>query len=113
MVFFFATTSYPFPEKARGNDRFGDYRFSRNGSCHRLFEVHAFRCISLGSALDAVAGGSARRVMVVAADCRMGEPGSDEELILGDGSASLQVGDTNVIANKVGHFSISDDFTIL
>jgi len=66
---------------------------------------------ALRSALDAVRSDSAKNVIAVASDCRLAEPGSNEELIFGAGSACLLVGDKGVIAELVGHFSISDNFT--
>jgi len=108
---FFATTSYPFPEKQGATIVSAIADFPEEVIATDFSRSMRSGVSALGSALDAVAGGSAKNVLVVAADCRMGEPGSDEELILGDGSASLLVGDTNVIASKVGRFSISSDFT--
>jgi 3-hydroxy-3-methylglutaryl CoA synthase len=66
---------------------------------------------ALKAGLDAVAAGSDKGVIVVAADCRLGEPGSDQELILGDGSAAMMVGNKNVLAGLSGHYAISSDFT--
>jgi len=66
---------------------------------------------ALRSALDAVKGDSAKNVITVASDCRLAEPGSNEELIFGAGSACLLVGDKGVIAELVGYFSISDNLS--
>ena len=49
---------------------------------------------ALRVALDAVAGGSARQVLVAAADCRTGYPRSNYEQAFGDGAAALLVGNT-------------------
>lgn len=46
--------------------------------------------------MDAVNSGSAHRVLVVAADCRIPAPGSEHETVFGDGSAALLVGDSNI-----------------
>lgn len=51
---------------------------------------------SLRSAADAVRGGSAKNVLVTAADCRMAYPKSDMERSLGDGAAAFLVSDTDV-----------------
>jgi len=52
--------------------------------------------IALRAAMDAVNSGSAHRVLVVAADCRIPAPGSEHETVFGDGSAALLVGDSNI-----------------
>ena len=47
---------------------------------------------SLKSAMDAVLGGSAKNILVTAADSRRGEPGSDSEQLFGDASAAILMG---------------------
>jgi len=61
---------------------------------------------AMRSAADAVAAGTARRVMVVAADTRLGAPGSIFEQILGDGAAAILMGKDDVIATLEGSYSI-------
>jgi len=51
---------------------------------------------ALRAAVDAVNGGSAKTVIVAAADCRLAYPKSAMEQSLGDGAAALAIGDTNV-----------------
>jgi len=65
---------------------------------------------ALKSAIDAVKGGSAKSILVTAADSRRAEPGSDSEQLSGDGSAALLVGSTGVAASVEGVFSISEEF---
>ncbi len=48
---------------------------------------------ALRSALDAVRGGSAKRVLVTCADSRLGYPHSAEEQAFGDGAAALLIGE--------------------
>jgi hydroxymethylglutaryl-CoA synthase len=64
---------------------------------------------ALKSAVDAVKAGSAKKVLVVAADCRLGIPGTAYEQNLGDGAGALMVGDTDVIAAVEGSYSVSDE----
>ena len=64
---------------------------------------------ALQAALDMVKSGTAQQIIVVAADCRLGEPGSEFEQTLGDGAAALLVGNINVAANLEGNYSISDE----
>lgn len=65
---------------------------------------------ALLSALDAVGAGSAGSIMVCAADCRTGKPGSAQEHLFGDGAAAMMVGSENVIAEYKGGCSVSHDF---
>jgi 3-hydroxy-3-methylglutaryl CoA synthase len=65
---------------------------------------------ALKSAMDAVKGGSAGNILVVAADSRRGEPGSDSEQLLGDGGAAVMVGGTGVVASIEGGYSLSEEF---
>ena len=64
----------------------------------------------LRGAMDAVKGGSAKNILVVAADTRRGEPGSDSEQLSGDGAAALLMGETGVVASIEGVFSLSEEF---
>jgi len=105
----FACTTYPFGEKqgaallARCLDlprevRTADFSGSlRAGSS------------ALRAAVDSVKAGSAKRVLVVASDCRMGAPGSGLELNFGAGAVALLVGDQDVIASVDDSFAISDE----
>jgi len=85
-----------FPEEIAGIDFSGSLRAG----------ISALKC-----ALDAVGTGTNNSVVVTAADCRLGHPGSDEELIFGDGSSAFIIGKDRVIARPLGYFSVSDDFT--
>jgi len=64
---------------------------------------------ALRFATDAVKAGSARQIMVVAADRRQGTPLSEFDRSCGDGAAALLIGDTNVIASLEASYSISDE----
>ncbi len=62
------------------------------------------------AALDAVKARSRKNVLVVASDRRETRPASFYEMWLGDGAASVLVGEQNVIAEFLGAFSVSYDF---
>src|SRR4030043_489212 len=47
---------------------------------------------AMRAAVDTVQAGSAKRVMVVASECRVPPPNSESELIFGDGAAALLIG---------------------
>lgn len=60
-------------------------------------------------AIDAVKAGSAKQMLVTAADRRQGAPLSAFDQNLGDGAAALLVGDSNVIASLEATYSVSDE----
>jgi len=65
---------------------------------------------ALRLALDAVKAGSAKKVMVASAECRVPAPNSDFEAAFGDGAAALLVGDTDVAATVEGSHHLSSEF---
>jgi len=66
---------------------------------------------AMRAALDAVAAGSARQVIVTAADSRPAAAKGNLELTLGDGAAAMTIGADNVIAEIEGGYSLYNDFT--
>jgi hydroxymethylglutaryl-CoA synthase len=106
---FFASTSYPFREKqgaaflAKALDLRRDVRTADfSGSLRAGLDA-------LRAAADAVTAGSARRVLVVASDCRLGAPGSGLERSGGDGAAAFLVGAPDAIATFDAFHSVSDE----
>ena len=105
----FASTTSPYREKQaaaiagtaldlRKNAFASDFGNSlRAGTC------------ALRSALDAVKAGSAKKVLVTAADCRIGIPNSPLEQNLGDGAGAVLLGDEKVAATIEGIYSLHDD----
>jgi len=66
---------------------------------------------ALKAALNIVKAGSARQILVAAADCRLGEPGSVNEQAFGDGAAALLVG-TEAAAELEGDCSLFDEIYV-
>ncbi|MFC1981352.1 OB-fold domain-containing protein [Chloroflexota bacterium] len=64
---------------------------------------------ALRAAMDAVAAGSARRVIVVASECRIPAPNSASEPIWGDGAAALLIGSADVAASIEKQYTVSSD----
>jgi len=62
-------------------------------------------------ALESVKGGSAKNVMVVASDCRIGYPQSEDEQLFGDGAAGIVVGEKDPIATMECFRSLSNEIT--
>ncbi|MFC1969945.1 hydroxymethylglutaryl-CoA synthase [Chloroflexota bacterium] len=65
---------------------------------------------ALRAAIDAVNSKSARLVLVTAADCRLGNPGSEFEQIFGAGAAALLIGSQDAVAEIEGSYTHSDEF---
>jgi hydroxymethylglutaryl-CoA synthase len=65
--------------------------------------------IAVRAALDAIAAGTARNVLVVAADCRLGHPSTEYEQGFGDGSAAILLGNSGIIASVDGSHTHYDD----
>jgi len=61
------------------------------------------------AAMDAIRSGSVKNVLVCASDVRMGHPMGGSELDFGDGAAAFLIGDTDVIAEIEGSYSIHDE----
>jgi len=105
----FASTTYAFKEKqaaalvAKALDLRRDVRTTDvSGSLRAGTDA-------LHAALDAVTAGSAKRVLVVASDCRLGAPGSALEQSFGDGAAAFLIGGADAVATFEGAFAIADE----
>ncbi len=106
---FFATTTSPYIEKQGASIVAAAVDLGRNILTNDVTNSLRAGTLAMRSALDAIAAGSAKQVMVTVADCRMGAPGSEFEQSSGDGAGALLFGDTGVIANVLGSYSISDE----
>jgi hydroxymethylglutaryl-CoA synthase len=105
----FATTTYSFAEKQgasiiakalnlKGDVRTVDISHSTRGGT-----------LALQSAIDAVKAGSAQRVLVIAADCRTGAPGSGFESSTGDAAAAFLIGTEGAVASLEWAYSHTDE----
>jgi 3-hydroxy-3-methylglutaryl CoA synthase/uncharacterized OB-fold protein len=106
---FFASTSYPLREKqgaatiAKALDLRRDVLAADHAGSLRAGTG------ALQAALDAVAAGSARNVLLVASDCRMGAPRGALEAKLGDAAAAFLVSDRDPIAEFDAAHAVSDE----
>jgi 3-hydroxy-3-methylglutaryl CoA synthase len=107
---YFATTTPPYRERQsagiianaldlRTDVRAADFADSLKAGTHALL-----------AACDAVKAGSEKNIVVCASDCRLGRPGSSQEVIFGEGGAALMVGDSDVIATLEGSYTLTYDF---
>lgn len=65
--------------------------------------------IAMNLAMDGVASGRAKNIMVTASDCRLGAARGDFESLLGDGGAALLFGDSDVVAKVSERYSVSNE----
>jgi 3-hydroxy-3-methylglutaryl CoA synthase len=65
---------------------------------------------ALLAACDAAKAGSVENIVVCASDCRLGRPGSAQEVIFGEAGAALMVGNSEVIATLEGSYTLTYDF---
>ncbi len=106
---YFSTTTPPYKEKqsaaimaiALGLRR--DVRTADFGTSLRA------GTIAFGAAHDALKAGTAKSILVTAADMRLAAPGGITEQGLGDGAAAFLLGTENVIAEIQGSYSITDE----
>lgn len=72
---------------------------------------NSLRCgtSAVRAAVDAINGGSAKNILVCAADTRVGFPNGESEMSFGDGAAALLIGNTKVAAIIEGSYSLSDE----
>jgi len=109
----FATTTSPYTEKQGAATVAAAVDLGRNIITNDITNSLRAGTLALRSALDSVAAGSAKQVMVAAADCRVGSPRSEVDQSSGDGAAALLIGNDGVIANVVGSHTISEELTDL
>jgi hydroxymethylglutaryl-CoA synthase len=106
---FFASTTSAFEEKQAAaliakaldvprNVRTADYGGSLRAGTNALL-----------AAADAVAAGSAKRVLVIASDCRLAPPRSELEASFGDGAVAFLLGNDDAIATLAASHAHADE----
>lgn len=106
---YFASTSHAFREKQAAALVARALDLRRDLQCADFAGSLRAGTTALRAASDAVTAGSARCVLVVASDCRMGAPKSTLELQLGDGAAAFLVSNSDVIAEFDAAYALSDE----
>jgi len=108
---FLATTTAPYREKL--SSAIVASAADLNERCNVADFTDSLRSgtAALKAAIDAVAAGSAKSVMVAAADTRQGATKGALEQVLGDGAVAITVGSEKVIAEVEGSYSVYNDFT--
>jgi 3-hydroxy-3-methylglutaryl CoA synthase len=74
--------------------------------------ANSLRCATnaMSAAINAIKAGEAKRVMVVASDCRLPAPNSEFEPLFGDGAAAFLLGDSDVAVSVEGSYTLSSEF---
>lgn len=108
---FFASTTHPYSEKQ------SSAIVAAAADLGRKIRVADFAgslragTIAIASAMDAIEAGNSSRIIVAAADARLGAPSGLMEQGFGDGAAAILLGKENVIARIEGSYSIFDEFS--
>ena len=106
---FFASTTSPFAEKQVAT------LIAKATDLHESIMTADFAgslrsgTTALNLAADAVRAGSARQILVVASDCRLGASGSEHERNGGDGAAAFLVGSQNTVLSLESNTSVSNE----
>jgi len=106
-----ATTSSPFAEKQLAAAAASALDFSDSVITADITDSLRSGMTALRLAADTVKAGSAKKVLVSAADSRLGTPLSALESSSGDGAAAILMGDKDVIATLENFYSFTTDFT--
>ncbi|MFC1986818.1 hydroxymethylglutaryl-CoA synthase family protein [Chloroflexota bacterium] len=106
---FLATTTAPYKERQNSTIAATALDIRREAR-----NVDFTNCLRAGtnamlSAMDAVSAGSAKSVLVTAADMRLGAANGENERAFGDGSAALLLGKEGVAVEIEGSYTLSDD----
>ena len=111
----FATTTPPYAEKQHAAIIAAALDLRTDIFAADVTSVLRAGTTAIKSALDAVAAGSARQVLVVSADSRQGPPRGETERAAGDGAAAFVIAanDANtpdqIIAESAGSYSLTDN----
>ncbi len=105
----FASTSYPYKEKLGASVIAKALDLRRNVLTADFGHSLRAGTTALLAAADAIAAGSAARVLVLAADCRLAAPNSPLERNVADGAAALLLSGRELAAVLRHRMSISDE----
>lgn len=107
---YFASTTMPYREKQCAAIVAAALDLRRDVITSDLSTSLRAGTIALRSAFDAVRAGSAKKILVLVSDCRVGAPGSQFELVFGDGAAAFLVSDTDLIVTLEAMYTHTDEF---
>jgi hydroxymethylglutaryl-CoA synthase len=105
---FFATTTSPYNEKQCAGVIAAALDLRRDINTADFTGSLRAATTAMRAAMDAVDSGSAKSVLVVAGDCRLGEPESMWEQLLGDGAGAVLIAKDGPVAIK-GVYSLAGE----
>ena len=105
----FATTTPPYAEKQCASIVATALDLRRDIFTADITDVLRAGTTALKSALDSVAAGSAKKILVVASDNRQGAPKGEAERNSGDGAVAFIVSGEDLIAEQAGFYTISEN----
>ncbi len=105
---FFATTTSPYNEKQSAGVIAAALDMRRDINTADFTGALRAATTAMRAAIDAVDSGSAKSVLVVAADCRLGEPESMFEQLLGDGAGAVLIAKHGPVAIQ-GVYSLAGE----
>jgi 3-hydroxy-3-methylglutaryl CoA synthase/uncharacterized OB-fold protein len=106
---FFASTTSPYSEKQISTIMAAALDLRRDVLTADFANSLRAGTAAIKAAMDSVQAGSARRVLVVASDCRLGAYDSPFEQIAGDGAGALLIGGDDIIAGLEASYSVSNE----
>lgn len=107
---YFASTTPPYKEKQSASIMAAALDLREDIITVDLTDSLRSGTIALGIALDAVKAGSAKKVLVVAADSRIPPPNSAFEPLFGDGAAAFLIGEDGVVVEIEGSYYLTSEF---
>lgn len=106
---FFATTSQPYTEKQSAAIIANVLDLRSDISAMDITDSTGGFGIAVARAYDTIKAGSAKRILVIAADCQIPQPESMYEYQYGDGAAAIIIGDSDVVVAIEGYASTADN----
>jgi 3-hydroxy-3-methylglutaryl CoA synthase len=107
---YFASTTPPFKEKQSASIMAAALDLREDIITADFADSLRSGTIALRMALDAVKAGSARKVLVVASDCRIPPPNSAFEPLFGDGAVAFLIGEDGVAVEIEGSYYLTTEF---
>lgn len=106
---YFASTTFPYKEKQSASIVATALDLGQDTFTLDLSNSLRSGTSGVKIAMDTVNQGSAKNILVCAADVRLGRPNGIREIDFGDGTAALLIGNTGVIATIDGIYNINKE----
>jgi len=107
---YFASTTMPYKERLNAGIVLAALGLDEHNRAADFSGGLKASTTALLSAIEAVESKRTNNLLVTTSDCRLGKPGSAQEMIFGDASAAFLISDKDVVAEFKGSFSTTYDF---